>query len=142
MNRVAAKTERGSQPIKRRLIMTRRKSYQRGSVKPHNGSWSLRIRELDHTTGNWKTRRFVLGKFKKEKEALEAAEPIIKAVNERNKTGPQKLEAKITFKEFVESYWKAYAVKKKLQISTIDHRNWVLDLHIFPYFGDKPMREV
>jgi hypothetical protein len=69
--------------------MTRRKSYQKGSVKPHNGSWSLRIRELDQTTGKWKTRRFVLGKFKSEKDALLTAEPIIKAINEHNKTEPK-----------------------------------------------------
>jgi integrase len=122
--------------------MTRRKSYQKGSVKLHNGSWSLRIRELDHTTGNWKTRRFVLGKFKSEKDALLTAEPIIKAINEHNKTEPKKLHAKLTFKEFVESYWKAYTVKKKFQISTLDHRNTILDLHILPFFGDKLMQDV
>jgi integrase len=142
MNKLAAKTERGSQPIKRRLIMTRRKSYQKGSVKPHNGSWTLRYRELDQTTGKWQTRRVVLGKFKDKKDALKASEPIMAQVNERNNSEPQKLNAKITFKEFVESYWKAYAVKKKLQVSTLDHRNTILDLHILPYFGNKLMQDV
>jgi integrase len=142
MNRVAAKTERGSQPIKRRLIMTRRKSYQKGSVKLHNGSWTLRVREIDQTTGNWKMRRYVLGKFKDKKDALKASEPIMAQVNERNNSEPKKLNAKITFKEFVESYWKVYAVKRKLQVSTVDHRNWILDLHILPYFGSMLMEDV
>jgi integrase len=122
--------------------MTRRKSYQKGSVKPHNGSWTLRYRELDQTTGKWQTRRVVLGKFKDKKDALKASEPIMAQVNERNNSEPKKLHTKITFKEFVESYWKAYTVKKKLQVSTLDHRNTILDLHILPYLGNKLMQDV
>jgi hypothetical protein len=142
MNTVAAKTERGSQPIERRLIMTRRKSYQKGSVKLHNGNWTLRVRELDRTTGKWRLRRYVLGKFKDKKDALKASEPIMAQVNERNNMEPKKLNARITFKEFVESYWKAYTVKRKLQISTIDNRNSVLEIHLLPFFGDKLMLDV
>ena len=122
--------------------MTRRKSHQKGSVKLHNGSWTLRYRELDHTTGKWQTRRKVLAKFKDKKDALKASEPIMAQVNERNNSEPKKLNAKITFKEFVESYWKAYTVKKKLQVSSIDQRNVLLELHLFPYFGAKLMQDI
>jgi integrase len=145
MNRVAAKTERGSQPIKRRLIMARRKSYQRGNVQEkskNSKNWTLRYRELDHTTGEWTTRRKILGKFKTKADALKASEPIMAQVNERNNMEPHKLISMITFKEFVESYWKAYAMKKKLQISTMDQRNTMLDIHILPYFGSRLMRDV
>src|SRR5687767_13884708 len=117
MTNLATKTERGSQQ-RRRIVMTRRKTYQKGSVRLHNGSWTLRYRELDHTSGKWATRRTVLGKFKDKKDALKASEPIMARINERNNSEPQKLNANITFKEFVETYWKPYAVKKKLQVST------------------------
>jgi hypothetical protein len=43
---------------------------------------------------------------------------------------------------FVESFWKPYTVKKKLQISTLDQRNMILNVHLLPYFGSRPMREV
>jgi len=122
--------------------MTRRKTYQKGSVKPHNGSWTLRYREFDHTSGKWKIRREVLGKFKTKTDALKASEPIMAQVNERNNTEPQKLYRKITFKEFVESYWKPFAVKKKLQTSTMDQRKLILNVHLLPYFGEKQMRDV
>jgi integrase len=141
MIRVAAKTERGSQERKT-ILMTQRKSYQKGSVKLHNGSWTLRYRELDHTSGNWTIRRKVLGKFKDKKDALKASEPIMAQVNERNNTEPKKLYKNITFKEFLESYWKPYTVKKKLQISTMDQRNTIIDLHVLPYFGEKRMQDV
>jgi integrase len=141
MNRVTAKTERGPQERKS-ILMTRRKTYQKGGVKLHNGSWTLRYRELDHTSGNWKPRREVLGKFKDKKDALKASEPIMARINERDNTEPQKLNAKLTFKEFVETYWKPYTVKKKQEISTIDNRYSVLNIHLLPCFGSKLMREV
>jgi integrase len=143
MNRVAAQTERGSQ--ERKILMTRRSKDQKGSVeeKPKgSGLYSLRIRELSHVTGKWKMRRFALGKFSGEADALETARPIIAAVNERNKNEPQKLDAKITFQEFVEQYWRPYAVRKKLQISTLDQRNMILDQHLFPYFGRRAMCDI
>jgi integrase len=145
MNTVLLKTEHGSQPIKRRLIMTRRKSYQRGNVqeKPKSSkNWTLRYRELDHTTGEWTTRRKSLGKFKDKKDALKASVPILAQVNERNNLEPKQLNKKITFKEFIESYWKAHTVKQKLQISSIDQRNSLLELHLLPYFGKMLMQEV
>jgi integrase len=141
MNRVAAKTERGPQERKS-ILMTRRKTYQKGSVKPHNGSWTLRYRELDHTSGKWTTRREVLGKFKDKKDALKASEPIMAQVNERNNSEPQKLNVRLTFKEFVESYWKPFMVKKNLQVSTIDHHNSILDIHLLPFFGKRLMQDV
>ena len=49
--------------------MTRRVNDQKGSVRFHCGSWTLRYRELDHATGTWKLRRVVLGKFKDEAAA-------------------------------------------------------------------------
>jgi integrase len=142
MNNLAAKTKRGSKPIKRRLIMTRRKTYQRGSVRMHNNKWTLRYRELDHTTGEWTTRRKVLGKFKTKTDALKASAPIMAQVNERNNSEPQTLHLKITFKEFAESYWKPYTVKKNHQVSTLDQRTSILENHLLPFFGKKLMREI
>jgi len=125
--------------------MTRRKTYQRGNVqeKPKNSNkWTLRYREFDHTTGEWTTRRKSLGKFKTKTDALKASAPIMAQVNELNNSEPQMLHFKITFKEFVESYWKPYTVKDKHQISTLAQRNSILDLHLLPYFGKKLMREI
>ena len=144
MNTVLLKTEHGPQERKS-ILMTRRKSYQKGNVqeKPKGSkTWTLRYREFDHTTGEWTTRRKALGKFKDKKDALKASEPIMAQVNERNNLEPKRLNTKITFKEFVESYWKAHTVKKKLQISSIDQRNSLLDLHLLPYFGKMLMQEV
>ena len=141
MYRVATKTERGSQERKS-ILMTRRKTYQRGSVKLHNGSWTLRYRELEQTTGKWQTRRVVLGKFKDKKDALKASEPIMARINERNNSEPQKLYADLTFKEFIETRWKAYTVTEKHQISTLDMRNSFIQIHLLPFFGKMKMREV
>ena len=122
--------------------MTRRKTYQRGSVRLHNGSWSLRYRELDHTTGKWKVRREVLGKFKDKKDALKASEPIMARINERNNSEPQKLYADLTFKKFIETRWKAYTVTEKHQPTTLDLRDNLLENHLLPFFGKMKMREV
>ena len=91
--------------------MTRKKTYQKGSVKLHRGSWTLRYRELDHATGRWNYCRVCLGKFKDKMAALRAAEPIMARVNGRNNTEPQKLHAELTFKEFVETRWELYRRK-------------------------------
>ena len=104
MNRVAAKTGRGSQ--QRRLVITRRKTYQRGSVseKPKKSkNFSLRYRELDHKTGKWAVRRVALGKFDNISAARLAAEPIMAQVNERNNTEPRKLDTNLTFEEFIKT---------------------------------------
>jgi integrase len=140
MNRVAAKTERESQ--QRRLVMTRKKTYQKGSVRLHYGNWTLRYRELDHLTGEWTTRRVILGKFKDKKTALKAAEPIMARINERNNTEPQKLNLEITFKEFIETRWKFYRQSAKHQPSTIENHDSLIKNHLMPFFGKKKLREV
>lgn len=122
--------------------MTRRKTYQVGSVKLHNGKWTLRYRELDHAQGKWKTRRIVLGKFKDRKDALKAAAPIMAQVNERNNAGPQFVREDVTFEEFIATRWKAYSVSAKHQISTLDMRNSLLEIHLLPFFGEMKMRQI
>jgi hypothetical protein len=97
----------------------------------------LRYRELDHTVGKWQTRREVPGQVQRQKDALKASELIMAQVNEGNHSGLKKLNAKITFKEFVESYRKPYTVKKKLQSSSISQRNVLPELHLLPLFCDK-----
>ncbi len=122
--------------------MTRRKTYQKGSVKLQNGKWTLRIREFIHPSGSWQMRRFNLGKFKDRKDALKAADPNIRRFTERNNAEPQKLFEKVTFREFVEPHWKPYTVKKKLQVSTLYQRERILGTHILPFFGSKMMRDI
>jgi integrase len=141
MNRVAAKTERGSQERTKRL-MTRKKTYQKGSVKLHRGSWTLRIREIDHTTGKWKMRRYVLDNCKDKKDALKASEPIMAQVNERNNTKPKKLYLDITFSEFLKTRWDTYTMQAKHQISTINTHNSLIKHHLLPFFGGKKLRDV
>src|SRR5215211_285224 len=63
-------------------------------------------------------------------------------INERNNSEPRKLFERITFKEFVETHWKPYTVKKKFQVSTLDNRLNILENHILPFFSAKLMREV
>jgi integrase len=141
MNTVASKTERG--PQERKLIlMTRKKTYQKGSVKLHRGSWTLRYREIDHTTGKWTFCRLVLGKFKDKKDALKASEPIMAQVNERNNTKPKKLYLNITFSEFLKTRWETYTVQAKHQISTLATHNSLIDHHLVPFFGEKRLRDV
>lgn len=119
--------------------MTRRKTFQTGSVKLHNGNWTLRYRELDHAQNKWKTRRLVLGKFKDRKDALKAAAPIMAQVNERNNAEPRSLRADITFQEFIATRWKAYTVQEKHQISTLDLRDSLIRTHLMPFFGKMKM---
>ena len=87
--------------------MTRSKlCYQKGSVQLHNGQWTLRYRELDHATGKWKWPREILGQFKTKKAARQTADPIMRAVNERNNNpAAPKPQPGTTFKEFVETHW-------------------------------------
>jgi integrase len=122
--------------------MTRKKTYQKGSVRLHYGSWSLRIRELDHTSGKWTTRRTVLGKFKDKKAALKAADPIIREVNEHNNTEPKKLYEELTFKEFINTRWKMYRETAKHQPSTIENHDSLIKNHLLPFFKEKKLREV
>ena len=126
--------------------MTRRKTFQRGSVRLHNGNWTLRYRELDRTTGVWKTRRVVLGEFKNITAARSAAEPIMAQVNERNNNPKppkhQSADTNITFKEFTETRWKGYMADKKHQPSSVAMRESLLRIHLLPFFGEVKMREV
>jgi integrase len=141
MTNLAAQTECGSQERKT-ILMTRKRSYQRGAVISHNDQWTLRYREFDHTTGKWTNRRVVLGKFKNKKTALKAAEPIMAQVNERNNMEPQKLYEKITFKEFIHTRWESYRKAAKHQPSTVVHHDSLTKNHLMPFFGNKKLREV
>ena len=123
--------------------MTRKKTYQKGSVRFHFGNWTLRYRELDQTTGKWQTRRVVLGKFIKDKKgALKAAEPIMARINERNNTEPQKLHLEVTFKEFIETRWKAYRKTAKHQPTTIENHDSLIKNHLMSFFQEKKLKEV
>jgi integrase len=122
--------------------MTRRKTYQKGSVKEHNGNWTLRIRELDHVTRCWKNLRVPLGEFKNKKAALKAADPIIREVNERNNTEPKKLYTDMTFKVFIETRWKAYQKTAKHQPTTVENHNSLTKNHLLPFFKEMKLRDV
>lgn len=99
--------------------MTRRKTYQQGSLAfLADGISTFRIREFDHQTGKWKQRRFQLAKFKDKKDAQKAAQKIRAEINERNNSSPKKLLALVTFKEFIETYWKDYTMRENFQQST------------------------
>src|SRR5687767_10357457 len=108
MNTVQLKKECGSEQERKPIVMTRKKTYQKGSVKLHRGFWTLRYRELDHTTGKWSVPRIQLGKFKDKKAALKASEPFMAQINERNNSEPKKLYAELTFREFIETRWESY----------------------------------
>jgi integrase len=143
MNRVAIPTEGNCESKERKsILMTRKKSYQKGSVKPHRGGWSLRYRELDHATGKWSKPRVELGKFKDKKDALKAAAPIMAQVNERNNSEPKKLYAELNFKEFIDTRWKMYRKAAKHQPSTIENHDSLIKNHLMPFFKDKKLREV
>ena len=124
--------------------MTRRKTYQKGSVKEHYGIWTLRIRELDHDTCRWKNLRVPLGKFNDSDDALKAAAPIIRDVNKRNNNPKQKKKEKktsgITFKEFIETLWEDF--RNKHQPTTVENHNSLTKNHLMPFFGEKRLRDV
>jgi integrase len=130
------------QMVTHRRLQVRRRTHQRGCVKLHRGCWTLRYREFNHSTGKWKFRRLILDNCKNRIEALKAATPIMVEVNDLNSTGPDKPEDLLTFKEFVVAFWKPYAVQKKHEISTLDQRNWMLEVHLLPYFGNKLVRDI
>ncbi|MFL6213613.1 MAG: tyrosine recombinase XerC [Blastocatellia bacterium] len=123
--------------------MTRkRKSYQRGNVALHFGVWTLRYRELDHRTGKWLIKRERLGKFKNKKAALRAAEPIMARVNEHNNSDRPPEALHLTFRQFVDSRWKAYSVTAQHQPSTLDCYNSLLRCHLLPYFGEMLLKDI
>jgi Site-specific recombinase XerD len=143
MSRVIVETERG--PKERRILLMTRKnrSYQRGNVSLHNGVWTLRYRERNRATGKWTTRRERLGEFKHKAAARKAAEPIMARVNECNNTDePILIVRRMTFKQFVETRWKAYTVKAKHEVSTIYQRDSMLKKHLLPLLGDRFLDEV
>lgn len=142
MNSIAAKTERGPKERKPLLMTRKRKSYQRGNVALHFGAWTLRYRELDHRTGRWKVKRERLGKFKNKTAALRAAEPIMAQVNERNNSDKPPEVQHLTFRQFVESRWKAYGVAAKHQPSTVDCYNSLMKTYLLPRFGEMPLRDI
>lgn len=142
MNSISAKTERGPKERKTLLMTRKRKSYQRGNVALHYGVWTLRYRELDHRTGNWLIKRQRLGKFKNKTAAHRAAEPIMARVNEHNNSDKPPEVQHLTFRQFVESRWKAYSVTAKHQPSTVDCYNSLLKCHLLPYFGDMLLKDI
>ena len=142
MTNVLPETECGSKERKP-ILMTRRKTHQAGSLTflPDEMS-TFRIREYDHQNGKWIQRRYQVGIFKHKKDALKAAESIRAEVNERNNTDPKKLYARLTFKEFIETYWKEYTLRQKHQVSTLYAREKMLEKHILPVFGHKKLLDI
>jgi integrase len=123
--------------------MTRRKSYQKGSVSLHNGQWSVRYREYDHRSRKWRWKREKLGKHKGVKDAEKAAAPIIARVNERNNLeSAQAIYEEVTFEQFVRTHWRAYEISARHQQSTIDTRGSVLKTHLLPFFGKMILKEI
>jgi integrase len=122
--------------------MTRKKSYQKGNVQLHNNVWTLRYREIDHRTGKWDTKRERLGIFKNKKAALQAAEPVMAQVNERNNSDKPPEAEHLTFRQFVESRWRAYSVTAKHQPSTIDCHSSLLKIHLLPRFGEMFLKDI
>ncbi len=146
MNRVATKTERGPER-ERNLVMTRRRSYQKGSVELHNGQWTVRYREFDHASRRWIIKREVLGKFKNKKEARRAGEPVMVGVNERNNSNklpekPSDINSEMTFSQFVKNRWKKYTVSAKHQPSTLDCHGSLIKHHLLPHFGDRQLQSI
>ena len=123
--------------------MTRkRKSYQRGAVLLKGGYWTLRYRELDYRTGKWINKRERLGKFKTKAAARRAAEPIMARINERNNSDKPPEAEHLTFKQFVDSRWKAYARTANFQPSTMDCYNCLLKTHLLPRFGQMLLKDI
>jgi len=123
--------------------MTRRKSHQKGSVELHNGQWTLRYRELNHATGKWALKRECLGTFKSKKDAIRAADPIIKAINERHNSARSSAPhaVAITFEEFIELRWRPYT-QTRHQVSTINCHNSLIKNHLIPFFREKPIADI
>ncbi len=138
MNRVATKTQRGS---KERNLMTRkRSSYQRGSVSLHNGVWTLRFRQFNHSTQQWTTKREQLGSFKDKKAAQRAAQPRMAEINQRNNMPARPRE--LTFEVFIATHWKAYTEQAKHEPSTLDLRDSLIRTHLLPTFGQKRLDRI
>lgn len=123
--------------------MTRRRSHQKGSVELHNGQWTLRYRELNHATGRWTLKRESLGEFKSKKDATRAADPIIKAINDRHSSARSSAPhaVALTFGQFIELRWRPYT-QTRHQISTINCHNSLIKNHLIPFFGDKPVADI
>lgn len=123
--------------------MTRKRSYQQGSGKLHNGQWSVRYREFGYASRTWVMKREGLGKLKDKKAARKAAEPIMARVNERNNCANPKLPlVPITFREFIDKRWRAYTVSAEHQVSTVNIRNSLINRQLMPFFGEKVMTEI
>src|SRR5262245_22093347 len=129
---MVALAEQNASLNERRLCMARkRKSYQRGSVRLHNGKWTLRYRE------EGTIKRVMLGEFKSEKQARREADRIMATVNVTNGKPLQ-----MTFKQFVEGRWQAYTLKKNYQPSTLDLYGSLNRIHLLTFFEDKLLTEI
>jgi hypothetical protein len=123
-------------------VTRKRKSYQCGALLLKGGYWTLRYRELDHRTGKWINKRERLGKFKNKTAARRAAEPTMAQVNERDNSDKPPEVQHLTFRQFVESRWKAYTVTANLQPSTIDCYNSLPRINLLPRFGEMLLKDI
>jgi integrase len=124
--------------------MSRRRSYQKGNLRWHNGHWTVRFWELNHQTGEWKQRRAKLAGCtdrNNKKAAKEAANAFMAEVNERN-NNPPRIKQEQTFAAFLDGRWASYQANRTLQASTMSSYQSMIKEHILPALGGRLVREI
>lgn len=145
--KVTAETKHGPEE-RRALLMTRKTTYQKGSVQPckgqrNKGQWDVVYRLYDHSSRTWSQKRERLGRYPNKKAAKKAAEPKMARINQHNNcTDARMLYKGITFAEFIEKRWREYEASAKHRQSTLDCRGSLLKHHIAPYFDKKVLGEI
>ena len=141
LNNFLLETERG--PNERRIIMARKRSYQKGNVEWHNSQWTLRYRQWNYDTLRWEQKRVMLeGNFKNEKEARRAAGPIMVDVNKHNNDGRSIAPRPVTFEQFVGTRFADYQKQQRHQPGTLKSYDAALRMYLLPVLADKPLSEI
>jgi len=114
--------------------MTRYSSFQRGSIKvvqTRSGKGFMIRYRVRMANGKWKQKKETLYGLSGIKEARAILSERMQQVSSRN---PDAFE--LTFKAFVENYWKPYMDRKQAKPSTMKGYKSILNKHIYPVLGE------
>lgn len=116
-----------------------RKSYQKGSIKEHNGRWTLRYHET--LNGRKHYRREVI-EATGPKSARKAADERMRVVNALANRRSGDLNP--TVREYVNGLWKQHTISRDqaLKPATLASRDSIIKAHVIPGLGNVLLKEL
>jgi integrase len=125
----------------------KRRSYQLGSISPHNDQYTVRYWLLDYNTGKMIRKREIIPGAATKKEARELSRPIMERVNNHNnnplaESFKRKQHQSLTFTDFINSRWQRYMANEKIADSTRYSYDSMTRNHLLPFFGERPLKDI